>query len=160
MPPATRKARSQRPDPELEEEEATTGEDTATVRRLSTVHLDLDAEVAADEGEQDPDPFTFTLGGQDWSVPRPGVGQTLDAEQAPFLSDFFETVMGQELWEEFEPVFREQRNPDLTWKLARGMSMHFGMDPSSMQDKVEKLDKAEGNRAQRRGRGRVPPRRR
>jgi len=107
------------------------------------VALDLDAEATEQR-----DPFTFRLGGQDWTVPCPSIGQTLDAEQAPYLSDFFEVVLGEELWEEFEPVFRSQRDPNLCWKLAQGMSRHFGMDPESIEKAVASSEG--GNRAQRR----------
>lgn len=139
MPPRNRK--------NADESEPTTVRDIADAR----VDLDLDAEVSDERS-----PFTFRLGEQDWSVPAPDVAQTLDAEQAVYLSDFFELMMGEDLWEEFSPVFRAQKDPTLTWKLARGMSRHFGMDPASVEKAVTAQD---GNRAQRRGMQRGRPRR-
>lgn len=129
---------------------------TATVSDIADarVDLDLDAEL---ERVEDLDPFTFRLDGREWTVQPPGIAQILDAEQAPYLSDFFEIVMGEELWNEFEPVFREQTKPALTWKLARGMSQAFKMDPVSVQEEAERDMGA--NRAARRG-NRARPRRR
>lgn len=151
MPPRTRQKSTA---PEHDEEVT-----DATVADLSAarVDLDLDAEAARIE---DLEPFTFRLGGRDWTVEPPGVDESLDAEQAPFVQDVFEILMGDELWAEFEPVFREQTKPALAWKLGTAMTRAFKLDARSVQEDVERDDARRGNREDRRRARRQQPRRR
>ena len=148
MPPRSRST-STRKAAEVDEEVT-----DAPVTDLASVRVDIDLDAEAQRIDE-LDPFVFTLGGHQYEVPPPGVAETLDAEQAPYLEDFFRIVMGSELWREVEPVLREQEKPALLWKLGRAMSRAFKMDAASIQDAAEHDER---NRDDRRG-GRARPRR-